>query len=585
MTANSEHSIPLWRDDRFWKIALQVIAVIAIVAIATLLIYNLSINMQRAGLKFGFDFLDNQASFDILDSVAPYDVGAERYKSIFPYDPTNSYARVLQAGLVNSLMMMISGIILTTIVGIIVGVFQFSDNWLLRKGSELYVEIVRNTPLLLQLLFWYSAVFSQLPRPSDRMGFLGSLYLSKRGIFMPWPTVSPWLWLAMVLWVVGAIVLWLRWDFWCKPFRKPLAQEIWDSVLSQKTPIFICLTAAFTAQAAKVIIPWFVDNIEFGVFFLTMQWGLLALIPLIAVIKVPELFLRFVFNKILNLKRKKLWLLVSEVCWAFLIMGYAVVFLPLQGIEPLLLGTFTLGTIALIALWQWRTHLMTELGKKGEPQFYAFISITVILVLVILFGLGWSFPSELTLDPTQFDARATENFATCAAETYGVENLADPLSEGNLSSYQRCLQTGDFKYGLRLSIEFAALLVGLVIYTAAFIAEIVRAGIQSVAKGQWEAARALGLHSDSTMRLVVFPQALRVIIPPLNSQYQNLAKNSSLGAAIAYAELYNVANTTYNQSGRPIDVMLIIAVTYLAINMVISLTMNTFNRAVQLKER
>jgi general L-amino acid transport system permease protein len=124
-----------------------------------------------------------------------------------------------------------------------------------------------------------------------------------------------------------------------------------------------------------------------------------------------------------------------------------------------------------------------------------------------------------------------------------------------------------------------------VVYTGAYIAEIVRSGIQSVPKGQWEAARSLGLKSGSVMQLVVFPQALRVIIPPLNSQYLNLAKNSSLAIAVAYADLYNVANTTFNQSGRAVEVMLIIMAAYLTIDLLISLSMNLLNRSVQLQER
>jgi general L-amino acid transport system permease protein len=445
MTQSPEHQVPLWRDDRFWKIALQVLAVVVVVAIASLLIYNLNINMQRAGLEFGFEFLDNQASFDILDSVAPYNVPEETYSSVFPYSPTDSYGRVLQAGLVNSLIMMVCGIVFTTIVGIIVGVFQFSNNWLLQKGSQLYIEIIRNTPLLLQLFFWYSAVFSQLPRPDERLGIIGTIYASKRGIFMPWPATSPLMWVSLAALIVG--------------------------------------------------------------------------------------------------------------------------------------------TIGLIGLWKWRVYLMVEQGLPGKTQLYGLIGIAIAMVIIFCFGLGWAFPQELTLDPSQFEANDIEDFTTCVAETYGVSSLAPPIGDEAIASYPKCLQTGEFEYGLRLSLEFSALLVGLVLYTAAFIAEIVRAGIQSVATGQWEASSALGIHSNLTMRLVVFPQALRVIIPPLNSQYQNLAKNSSLGAAIAYAELYNVANTTYNQSGRPIDVMLIISVTYLAINMVISLSMNAFNRAVQIKER
>lgn len=445
MTSNSAPRIPLWRDARFWKIALQAIAVLSLLAIGALLLHNLTINMERAGLKFGFDFLENQASFDILDSVAPFDAGAERYNSVFPYSPTDSYARVLQAGLINSLLMMVSGIILTTVVGIIVGVFQFSDNWLLRKGSELYIEVVRNTPLLLQLFFWYSAVFSQLPRDRERLDILGMLYLSKRGIFMPWPATSSMLWIS--------------------------------------------------------------------------------------------------------------------------------------------LGLLIAGIVGGVILWRWRSHLIVEQGQSGQAQLWGLWAIAAGLLIIFLFGLGWAFPHELRLDPTQFEAKDIDRFTQCVVEKYPVAELADPTSAVNATLYPKCVWTGKFEYGLRLSLEFSALLVGLVLYTGAFIAEIVRAGIQSVAQGQWEASRALGLHSDLAMRLVVFPQALRVIIPPLNSQYQNLAKNSSLGAAIAYAELYNVANTTYNQSGRPIDVMLIISVTYLSINMIISLTMNWFNQAVQLKER
>ena len=139
--------------------------------------------------------------------------------------------------------------------------------------------------------------------------------------------------------------------------------------------------------------------------------------------------------------------------------------------------------------------------------------------------------------------------------------------------------------GFKFSSEFAALLIGLVFYTGSFIAEIVRAGIQSVSKGQWEAARSLGLKPGSIMRLVIFPQALRVIIPPLTSQYLNLTKNSSLAIAIGYPDIYFVASTTFNQTGKAVEVMLLIMLTYLTFSLTISLVMNLLNRAVQIKER
>jgi general L-amino acid transport system permease protein len=139
--------------------------------------------------------------------------------------------------------------------------------------------------------------------------------------------------------------------------------------------------------------------------------------------------------------------------------------------------------------------------------------------------------------------------------------------------------------GLRLSPEFTALLLGLVLYTGTFIAEVVRGGIQSVPKGQWEAARSLGLHPAQTMRLVILPQALRTIVPPLGNQYLNLAKNSSLAIAVGYPDLYAVASTTFNQTGRAVEVMILISLTYLTISLIISLGLNLYNRSVQLVER
>ncbi len=388
-TGNDEQSIPLWRDDRFWRVALQVLAVVAVVAIAWLLIHNVRVNLLRAGTQFGFGFLDTQAAFDIQESIIPYDPA------------TDSYRRVLIAGFLNTLRVIIPGIVLTTLLGILAGVASFSDNWLLRKGSLLYVEVIRNTPLLLQLYFWYRAVFSRLPDPDERLEWVNAIYLSNRGVFLPWPGMT----------------------------------------------------------------------------------------------------------------------------WQFFGSAIAVVLLAIAGF-------FT---------WRWRTKLMVEAGASGQSQLFALWALGIVAVLLVLVGFGWQVPQE----------------------------------------------TGSavFEGGLRLSAEFSAILLGLVIYTGAYISEIVRAGIESVAKGQWEAAQALGLKPGTIMRLVVFPQALRVIIPPLNSQYMNLAKNSSLAIAVGYVDIYSVANTTYNQSGRPVEVMLIIMATYLILDLLISATMNTLNNLVQLRER
>ncbi len=388
-TGRKSHGIPLWRDDRFWRIMLQVGVVVAVIAVVMLLTHNVSVNLQRSGARFGFGFLRSQAAFDIQESIIPYNPA------------TDSYGRVLLAGFLNSLRVIFPGIVLTTVLGIVAGVASFSDNWLLRKGSNLYVEVIRNTPLLLQLYFWYRAVFSKLPNPSNRLEWFGAIYLSNRGVFMPWPGMT----------------------------------------------------------------------------------------------------------------------------WQFLISGIA-----------LLLVAIAVGVV-----WRWRTWAIVEQGSAAKSQLYLLWGLAIAALLLVSVGFGWQVPQD----------------------------------------------TGSavFQGGLRLSAEFSALLFGLVIYTGAYVSEIVRSGIQSVARGQWEAAQALGLKAGLTMRLVVFPQALRVIIPPLNSQYMNLAKNSSLAIAVGYVDIYSVANTTYNQSGRPVEVMLIIMLTYLVLDLLISVVMNTLNRLVQLRER
>ncbi|AFY40698.1 amino acid ABC transporter permease [Nostoc sp. PCC 7107] len=302
---------PIWRDYRFWQITTQFVAVFLAAILVTILWSNLNRNLQQLGIRFGFDFLKQQASFDIGETL-------------IAYKSTDTYTRALWVGLINSLRVAIAGIFFTTIVGITAGITRLSDNWLVRNLSLIYVEIFRNTPLLLQLLFWYFAVFLSFPKVENKFSLWGFISFSQGGINLPWVHFSP---------------------------------------------------------------------------------------------------------------------------------------------------------------------------------------------------------------------------------------------------------------------EFSALLLGLIFYTGAFIAEVVRGGIQSVPQGQWEAARSLGLKPRLVMRLVVFPQALRVIIPPLTSQYLNLTKNSSLAIAIGYPDVYFVASTTFNQTGRAVEVMLLLMLTYLTLSLTISIIMNLLNRTVQIQER
>lgn len=382
-------AVPLWRDVRVLRIAGQVVVVLAVVILLGFLVRNLTTAMAQRGLSFDFRFLGQTAGFDIGESPVPYRA-------------TDTYAQAFLVGLLNTLFISFIGIILATILGLVVGVARLSPNWLVSKVAAGYVELIRNTPLLVQLFIIYFAVLSQLPSVRESITLPGSIFLNQRGLFVPGPqlagTVGPWL----------------------------------------------ALVAA----------------------------GLFA----------------------------------AVAAWAFA-----------RRREAALRPSYHLRSIGLLA----------------------FAGVVVV---------GW-----IVLAPVRFDLPVLGRF--------------------------------NFSGGLALSSQFTALLVGLVVYTAAFIAEVVRGGIQAVRRGQLEAARALGLSEGQTLRLVIFPQALRVIVPPLTSQYLNLTKNSSLAIAVGYPDLFKIGVTMANQTGQPVPVIALMMGTYLAISLVTSLFMNLYNRRVQVLER
>ncbi len=482
MTSRSSSPISgiqsLLRDERFWKIAFQGLIVLFVVNLLWHFSATLNDNMLGRGIRFGFGFLGNPAGFAIGESL-------------LDYQAQDAYSKAIQAGIVNSLRVMIVGIILATSVGITAGVASFSDNWLLYKISRAYVGLVRNVPLLLQLFFWYLAVFFSFPAPRSPFVFPNSdtswFVLSKKGIYLPGPSFTPATWNGLILLAVSLLLI----------------------------GVFIrSINVIRGGQYRGGIGP-------------LLNYGLsIALIPILLI---AEFFLLFNWNSEKGIYFKG---------------ALPSLFSSSQGLWVIVLLVLIL---PLVLLNRWRTQLIVEQGQSGKPQLIAIAALILFGILIILFALGWQAP---------------------------VAGIND---EGAF--------TGGVTGGLRLSLEYAAIVTGLTFYTGAFIAEIVRAGIQSVSQGQWEAARSLGLSSGLAMRMVVFPQALRVIIPPLNSEFMNLAKNSSLALAIGYPDLYSIANTTFNQTGRPVEVFLLMMATYLIINLLISVNMNQLNSAVQFKER
>ncbi|MGQ3303358.1 MAG: amino acid ABC transporter permease [Phreatobacter sp.] len=378
-----------WNDPVKRGLALQSALVAFVVLVVWAAWTNMSANMVARGLTFGWDYLSRPANFAIGEGL-------------IPFAPTDSYGRALAVGLLNTLRIAVVGIVLATLLGVAIGVMRLSSNPLLARLVAGYVEVVRNTPLLLQLFLWY-AIINTLPGPRQALPFGPGMYLSNRGMKVPWVEWSHVLWPVVWAFVAGVVA------------------------------------AVIAARA---------------------------------------------------LKRRR------------------------------------------------------EATGDAPPTLPIAVSLMVVPPFLALAVQG--FPATISV----------------------------PV-----------LQGFNFTGGIELSPEFVALLLGLVLYTAAFIAEIVRGGIVAVSKGQWEAARALGLPAPRIMRLVILPQALRVIIPPLTSQYLNLTKNSSLAVAIGYPDLVHVSNTTMNQTGRAVEVILVFALVYLTISLLTSGFMNWYNGRVAIRER
>ncbi len=382
---------PFWRNVRILAILGQVAFVLVVAVVAGILYANVTSGMRRLGIVGGFDFMNQTAGFDI--GVRP-----------IPYRPSDTYWRAFQVGVVNTLLVSILGIVLATLLGLLIGIAQLSSNWLVARLAQSYVVIVRHVPVLVQLFFWYQAVFLRLPRVQNAIALPGPIYLSNKGLTMVGFTTTP-----------------------------------------------------------------------------------------------------------------------STTWW---------------------IGFIFVGILGAVLVWHWLKRHQECTGQQA-PRFL--ISLLIVAASAII---GWlvlaTSPLELTIP-----------------ERRGL----------------------NYRGGFELTPEYAALLVGLVIYTASFIAEIVRAGIQGVSKGQKEAARALGLRGSQSLRLVILPQALRIIIPPTTSQYLNLAKNSSLAIAIGYPDLFSVSRTIMNQTAQTVPMVGLIMMSYLIISLITSVFMNFYNRSVRLVER
>jgi len=377
------------------KIIPQLITVLFVLLIFGFFTFNAQINMDNRGIEFGFGFLTQESSFDVQFSL-------------IDYDGSHSYDRAYLVGLLNTLLVAFIGIVLSTIIGVIVGIARLSPNYLIEKTAAVYVEVFRNIPLLLQIFFWYFAALRALPLPQDADSMLGVFFLTIKGLYTP--------------------------------------RFVWE-------------------------------NLD------VFMYSIIAAIISIIVIK--------------NYAKK-----------------------------------------------------LQENEGKQLPVFYISLGLLIILPLLTFLIGGVSLNFEIPV----LKQLSTTGFI--------------------------------YKGGLSIPPELIALTLALSLYTATFIAECVRAGIQGISKGQKEAAASIGLTPNQVLKLVIMPQALRIIIPPTTNQYLNLTKNSSLAAAIAYPDLVLVfAGTALMQTGRAIEIVSITMFTYLSISLAISLLMNWYNKKIAIKEK
>lgn len=379
-----------WSDPLLRAIVWQIVIVAIVAGTVWYLVHNTAQNLAARRIATGFGFLDRVAGIPIGESLISYDPAI------------NTYGRALLIGVLNTLKVSVLGIMLATVIGTLIGIGRLSANWLMARLTAFYVEVIRDIPLLLQLLFWYT-LLQTLPAPRQAWNIGATVFVSNRGIKLP-------------------------------------------------------------------LVEW---HQAYGVALL----GLLAGV-------------------------------VITIAWS----RHATRTQERSGVRPRTWPVAAGSMIALpIAIW-------------------AILGAPVVVDLPVLRGFN-------------------------------------------------------FQGGGTITPEYGALLIGLVTYTAGYIAEIVRSGIQAVPTGQWEAARALGLRQGVILRRVVLPQALRVIIPPMTSQYLNLAKNSSLAVAIGFQDIVSIANTTLNQTGQAIEGIAIIMAVYLTISLSISLFMNWYNARIALVER
>lgn len=499
--------VSFFNDPVIRGILYQVVVAALLIAFIYWVVGNTATNLAAQKKTNGFDFLWKTAGFDISFSL-------------LPWSRASYYWEALVVGITNTLLVAFIGIFFATMLGFTIGIARLSSNFIIARLAAVYIETIRNIPLLLQLFFWYFAVLKTMPAVRESIALPFDSFINQRGIMVPRPTPDQefgWVMIAIVaaLIVAGALGGWAA-RVRARTGRYPV-QIVWPGKLADAVITFL---VAFIALAVLL-----------GVVF-----PIASFIP------------------------------VSAILGAAVALGSLTRYAAIAKAALTFVVSFVLFNALLGFMFGWVPSLVISL-----------ISASIAL------AIGQVVYSNTANRPPS-DARFP--LALLMLIIVGVPALVYWLTGANLAFEIPVLERFNFKGGLQLPPEFVALAFGLTIYTASFIAETVRAGILAVNRGQTEAAQSLGLKDGDRLRLVIVPQAMRVIVPPLTSQYLNLTKNSSLGAAIGYPELFNVfGGTSISQSGRAIECMAIIMAVYLTFSLITSGIMNWYNGRVRLVER
>jgi len=527
--AAPEQRIPFWRDGRvlgvFAQIGFIIIVFLAVSSIAT----NFASNVGKLGesqficrdgsfsYRCAYDYMDSEAGFDIADTV-------------LNYVNTNSYWRAFGLGVLNSLKVGLLGVILTTFLGVFVGIARLSNNWLVSKISLAYIELIRNTPLLLQLFFIYFGFFLALPLVKEAQPVLGlPIYLTNRGLSVPSPQLmsSSAIWLAfMILGVIQFQVVWIFLARQEERTGRPTNRWGWG--------IFSFLVI--------VGMGWFVAGA------VSNNEG--ALTPKGS--RIRELG-----------DLEKLMLQRAGVNYLEDIDA-----LPAEEVDALAVQVCVLRDSAS------EPNIIAQLSGMGVPFKMNRFDRADQASAAYIDG-----ECELFVAPKSVLAAERSLLESSSA------HLLIPISEKPIVWNTPRIEGANLAGGSKLYPEFTALLVGLTLFYGASLAEVVRAGIMSVSRGQSEAARALGLNESQRLRLVVLPQALKVIIPPLIGIYLSLMKDTSLGIAIAFPDMYMISYTMMNQSGRAVQGIVLLMSVYLVISLVFSVLLNWYNSRNTMVER